>query len=265
MSETYETVTIERHDAVARVVMNRPDALNTFNAALRRDLCAAVREMSADPDVRVVILAGAGRAFCAGADLSESLGSGNASGLSTELQINEEYKPIITGIAESPKLWISEVQGAAAGIGSALAMVCDLTLMTEKGYLYQAFAAIGLIPDGGATWLLLRAVGRKRAMEIILGGERVYGPRCLELGLCNRVVAEEELTATTFEWAQMLAAKAPLALQYSKRAVAVADSATLEELISAEATIQHILIDTDDFKEGVTAFFEKRPAQFKGS
>lgn len=264
MTDQLETVNIERDGAVARVVLDRPDSLNSFNAALRRDLLTAVSEVNADKSVRIVVLAGAGRAFCAGADLTENLHGDNAGGVAVEQQLNAEYKPAVLGIVESPKLWIAEVQGAAAGIGSAFAMACDLMVMAEEGYLYQAFGAIGLIPDGGATWQLLRAVGRKRAMEIIVGGERLYGPRCLELGLCNRVVAADQLTAATREWAQELAQKAPLALTYSKAAVAQADSVGIGEMISAEATMQHILVDSGDAREGIAAFLEKRPPQFKG-
>jgi len=264
MSDAYEAVRIERDGSVARLILNRPDSLNAFNAALRRDLLAAVRDLNADPELRVVILSGAGRGFCAGADLTEGFGESAANGLSTELMLNEEFKPSILGISESPKLWIAEVHGAAAGVGSAYAMACDLMVMAEDAYLYQAFAAIGLIPDGGATWQLLRAVGRKRAMEIILGGDRIHGPRCLELGLCNRVVPADELPAAALELAQKMAGKAPLAVQYSKRALALADRASLAETISAEATMQHILVESEDCQEGVTAFFEKRPAQFKG-
>jgi len=263
MSDAYEAVRIERLGSVARLILNRPDSLNAFNAALRRDLLAAVRELNADPELRVVILSGAGRGFCAGADLMEGFGEAADGGL-TEFMLNEEFKPSILGISESPKLWIAEVHGAAAGVGSAYAMACDLMVMAEDAYLYQAFAAIGLIPDGGATWQLLRAVGRKRAMEIILGGERIHGPRCLELGLCNKVVPAGELSAAALELAQKMAGKAPLAVQYSKRALALADRASLAETISAEATMQHILVESEDCREGVTAFFEKRPAQFRG-
>lgn len=263
MSDSYSTLRIEKHGAVARVVLNRPESLNAINSTLREELNDAVAALNADASLRVVILAGEGRAFCAGADLAEDIGSG-AGGLATEHTLNAGFKPGIMGISESPKLWIAEVQGAAAGIGSAYAMACDLMVMAEEGYLYQAFAAIGLLPDGGATWQLLRAVGRKRAMEIIIGGERVYAPRCLELGLCNRVVAADALADETLGWARQLAEKAPLAVMYSKKMLARADSLTLSETISAEATMQHILIDSDDCREGVTAFFEKRPPKFSG-
>jgi 2-(1,2-epoxy-1,2-dihydrophenyl)acetyl-CoA isomerase len=264
MTQDYAALTIERCGAVARVVLNRPDSLNAFDSTLRRELLLAITELNADDALRVVVLAGAGRAFCAGADLAEGFGDSGGGGLMTEYVLNSEYKPAIMGIAESPKLWIAEVQGAAAGIGSAYAMVCDLMVMAEEAYLYQAFGAIGLIPDGGATWQLLRAVGRKRAMEIIVSGDRVYAPQCLELGLCNRVVSAGELSQETMAWAEQLAQKAPLSVMYSKMALARADSLTLGETISAEATMQHILIDSEDCREGVTAFFEKRPPEFKG-
>jgi 2-(1,2-epoxy-1,2-dihydrophenyl)acetyl-CoA isomerase len=266
MTESFETVQIERHGAVARLVLNRPDALNSFNTQLRTELRRAVEAINADESLRVVVLAGAGRAFSAGADLAEgALGSaGGAVGATTENQLNFEYKPIIVGISESPKLWIAEVQGAAAGIGSAVAMACDFMVMADEGYLYQAFAAIGLIPDGGATWQLLRAVGRKRALEIIVGGERIYAQRCLELGLCNRVVAAQALPAATMDWAAELAGKAPLAMTYSKLALARADALSLEAMVSAEAGMQHILIESEDCSEGISAFFEKRSPQFSG-
>ena len=263
MSEDGATVVIERHGAVARLLLNRPDALNSLNAAMRMQMIEAVNALNADEQVRVVILAGAGRAFCAGADLSEGL-VGSGAGLAAEHQLNSEYKPGIVGILESPKLWIAEVQGAAAGIGSAYVMACDLAVMADEGYLYQAFGTIGLLPDGGATWHLIREVGRKRATEIIVGGERIYARRCLELGLCNRVTSADALASETLQWAQALSVKAPLSVMYSKQALSRADSVTVSEMISLEASMQHILIDSEDASEGVTAFFEKRTPVFKG-
>ena len=184
MTDTdYQALRIERDGAVARLVMNRPDRLNSFDRVLRREMIAAVDALNGDPELRVIILTGEGRAFCAGADLADGPGPDAAArGPATEHQLKTEYKPSLLGIAESSKLWIAEVRGAAAGIGSAYMLACDFVVMAETAYLYQAFAAIGLIPDGGATWQLLRAVGRKRALEIILGGERIHAPRCLELG-----------------------------------------------------------------------------------
>jgi len=262
---TYETLRIERHGSVARLVMNRPDKLNAFDTALRRELLAAARDLDADDELRVVILTGEGRAFCAGADLTEGFGGDSASrGSQAEHFLKSEYKPGLLAITESSKLWIAEVRGAAAGIGSAYMMACDLVVMAESAYLYQAFAAIGLIPDGGATWQLLRALGRKRALEVILGGERLGAARCLELGLCNRVVADGEETAAAMTWAGELALKAPLAVRYSKRALEQADGCSFADMISREAEMQNVCIASEDAREGITAFLEKRAPSFSG-
>ncbi len=206
----YNTVLVERDDGIAVVSLNRPASLNAFNAQLRHELRQAVREVNDDPAVRVVILTGAGRAFCAGADLAET--GENPASFRVEDQLNGEYKPILLEMNSAPKPWIAAVNGAAAGIGSAFAMNCDLSVMAEDAYLYQAFAAIGLIPDGGATWHLVRTLGRQRAYEVIVSGEKVRAQKCLDWGLCNRVVPAAELMAHTRAWARELAAKLPCAM-----------------------------------------------------
>lgn len=256
----YETVQIERREGVALVSMNRPDSLNAFSAELRRDLGLAINEVNADAAVRAVVLTGIGRAFSAGADLAEAQGDN----FDVRRQLNEEYKPALMAIRDADKPWISAVNGAAAGIGSAFAMACDLTVMAEDAYLYQAFAAIGLVPDGGATWHLVRSVGRKRAYELIVSGEKLRAAKCLELGLCNRVVAADELQSVAMDWAAELATKAPLALRYSKQALNGAIEEDLATTISAEAELQHLCINSADATEGVTAFIEKRAPRWQG-
>ncbi len=261
MSE-YETVLVERRGSVALVSLNRPEQLNAFNAALRRDLKRAVREVNDDADIRVAVLTGAGRAFSAGADLAETIAMDKH--FRVEDQLNGEYKPILLEIRDAPQPWVAAVNGAAAGIGSAFAMVCDLTVMADDAYLYQAFAAIGLVPDGGATWHLGRTLGRKRAYELMVSGEKLRADRCLELGLCNRVVPAAELLETSLAWATELAAKAPLALRYTKHALNRAMEDDLGETISNEARLQHLCITSGDSKEGVSAFLEKRAPVWKG-
>ncbi len=256
----YETVKVDYQNFVATVTLNRPEALNAFNTALRRELLAAVEEVNADQNIRVAILAGEGRAFSAGADLTEKLGPD----MSVEDQLNNEYKPILMAIANAPQPWISAVNGAAAGIGSAFAMNCDLTVMAEDAYLYQAFAAIGLIPDGGATWHLARTLGRKRAYEMMVSGEKVSAQKCLELGLCNRVVPAGDLGKEAAAWAEDLAGKSPLSLRYTKQAVNEAMSHSAEQSISNEAVLQQHCIGSEDAKEGVIAFMQKRAPQWKG-
>jgi len=167
-------------------------------------------------------------------------------------------------IYDAPKPWISAVNGACAGIGSALGMVCDLTVMAEDAYIYQAFAAIGLVPDGGATWHLARTLGRKRAYEIIVTGEKVKAQKCLEWGLCNRVVPADRLLEETMEWAREIAGKAPLSLRYAKQALNAAMEHDVDTIISAEAKCQHVCINSEDAVEGTTAFLEKRAPTWKG-
>jgi 2-(1,2-epoxy-1,2-dihydrophenyl)acetyl-CoA isomerase len=226
---------------------------------LCRELLSAVEEVNADQDIRVVILTGAGRAFSAGADLGEIQAGGNV--IDT---LNNAYKPILMAITNAPKPWVSAVNGAAAGIGSAFAMCCDLTVMAEDGYIYQAFSAIGLIPDGGATWHLVNTLGRKRAYEMIVSGEKVAAQKCLDLGLCNRVVATDSLMDETMSWAEELATKAPLSLRYAKQALNDAMNNTVADTISNEADLQHLCITSEDAREGVAAFMQKRSAQWKG-
>jgi 2-(1,2-epoxy-1,2-dihydrophenyl)acetyl-CoA isomerase len=257
-----EAVTVERHGAVAVVGMNRPDKLNAFDASLRRDLRLAVREVNDDPSIRVAVLTGIGRGFSAGADLSETSAQGAT--FRVEDQLNGEYKPILMEIHEAPKPWISAINGACAGIGSAFGMVCDLTVMADNAYIYQAFAAISLIPDGGATWHLARTLGRKRAYEVIVTGEKLTAQKCLDWGLCNRVVPADDLLEETVAWATELSNKAPLSLRYAKQALNAALEDSVAETISNEARLQHQCLTSADAKEGVTAFIEKRAPNWQG-
>jgi 2-(1,2-epoxy-1,2-dihydrophenyl)acetyl-CoA isomerase len=260
MMQKYQSIKVERDGPVAIVSFNRPDSLNAINASIRGELPAAIKEVNDDEDIRVVILTGVGRAFCAGADLTE----GFPEGTSVEDGLNEQYKPALMAISNAAKPWISAVNGAAAGIGSAFAMACDLTLMAEDAYLYQAFTAIGLIPDGGATWHLANTVGRKKAYELIAFGEKLKAEDCLQLGLCNRVVPSEKLIDEAKAMAIVLASKAPLSLRYAKEAVNAAMSHDLASTISIEARLQEICANSDDAKEGGMAFLQKRAAVFTG-
>ena len=260
MMAEYTAVTVERFDHVARVTMNRPDQLNAFNADLRSDLLKAIREVNEDDSIRVVILTGAGRAFCAGADLSEQVPAGSR----VDDQLNHEYKPALLGITEASKPWISAVNGAAAGIGSAFDMACDLSIMGEKAFLYQAFTAIGLVPDGGSTWLLARTVGRKLAYQLMIEGTRITGDRALELGLVNKVVADDDLQDAALDWAKTLAGKSPLSLSCTKEALNAAMECDFGTAISVEADLQMVCVASEDAREGAMAFFERRAPVWKG-
>jgi 2-(1,2-epoxy-1,2-dihydrophenyl)acetyl-CoA isomerase len=258
----YETVLVERHGAVAVVSLNRPDKLNSFDGPLRRELLQAVREVNADDSVRVVILTGAGRAFSAGADLADM--PEDKTTFRVEDQLNGEYKPSLMEIHEAPKPWISAINGACAGIGSAFGMVCDLTVMADDAYIFQAFAGISLVPDGGATWHLVRTLGRKRAYEVIVTGEKIRADKCLQWGLCNRVVPAASLLEETLAWAREIAGRAPLSLRYAKQAVNAAIEESVSDTISGEAKLQHICINSADAQEGVVAFMQKRAPVWQG-
>ena len=252
------TVRYELRDNVALITLNRPQVVNAFDRQLRLDIRTAAERANADARVRAVVLTGEGRGFSAGADLAE--------GLPPLVQriLDDEYKPALLAIARSHKPWIAAVNGAAAGIGASFAMSCDLMLMADNAYLYEAFIAIALVPDGGASWHIVRTLGPKRAFEMILGGEKMPAARCVELGLANRVVPAESLLDEALAWAGRFAAKAPLAVRYSKEAIHEAMQRDLAETISYEAKLQNLTLISEDTKEGVTAFFEKRVPVFTG-
>jgi 2-(1,2-epoxy-1,2-dihydrophenyl)acetyl-CoA isomerase len=256
----HQNVKLEREGPVAIVSFNRPDSLNAIEAGIRREFLDTALEVNGDDSIRVVILTGAGRAFCAGADLTEK----QPADFDVEEMLNTEFKSALMAITEAPKPWISAVNGAAAGVGSAFAMNCDLTVMAEDAYLYQAFAAISLIPDGGATWHLARTLGKKKAYELIALGEKLRAEKCLALGLCNRVVAPERLMDEARALALELAGKAPLSLRYAKEAVNAAMTESVDETISHEARLQKICMNSEDAREGTLAFLQKRAPQFKG-
>jgi 2-(1,2-epoxy-1,2-dihydrophenyl)acetyl-CoA isomerase len=255
-----QNVTIERQGPIAIVSFNRPDSLNAIEAGIRAEILVAVNEVNADDSIRVVILTGAGRAFCAGADLSEK----QPTDFSVEDMLNQEYKPALMAITNAPKPWISAVNGAAAGVGSAFAMNCDLTVMADNAYIYQAFAAISLIPDGGATWHLTRTLGKKKAYELIALGEKLKADKCLELGLCNRVVAADKLMDEAMALANELVGKAPLSLRYAKQTVNAAMTESVDQTISTEASYQALCLNSADAAEGALAFLQKRAANFQG-
>jgi 2-(1,2-epoxy-1,2-dihydrophenyl)acetyl-CoA isomerase len=256
----YQSVKVEREGPVAVVSFNRPGSLNAIEAGIRREIREAIREVNEDKSVRVVILTGEGRAFCAGADLTER----TPEGLDVEEMLNSEYKPVLMAITEAPKPWISAVNGAAAGVGSAFAMNCDLTVMAEDAYLYQAFAAISLIPDGGATWHLARTLGKKKAYELIALGEKLSADKCLALGLCNRVVPADKLMDEARALAVQLTEKAPLSLRYAKETVNSAMTESVDQTISHEARLQKVCSTSADAREGALAFLQKRRPQFTG-
>lgn len=260
MSNRFSTIDYEIRNRVASITLNSPETLNAINQQMRFDLNDAILAAEADDDARLVVLKGAGRGFCSGADLRE----GMLSKTTFVEQCAVEWKPWLTRIHDSKKLYIAAVHGPCAGIGTALAMICDFMVMSEDAYLYQAFSAIGLIPDGGANWLLINKLGYQRALELAVNAGRLDAQECLQLGLANHIVAVDELANYVQTWAEKMAQGAPLAQASAKQIMRRAASMNYAETIDAEAQLQDELIASDDAKRAVTAFLNKTKVEFEG-
>ena len=258
----FETVIYAVENKIATITLNRPDNLNAFNRQMVLDLKEATDAAYADSSIRCVILTGAGKGFSAGADLNEQIDPSSGPDV-VEKGLLEGYKPIFMNIINMPKPVISAVNGPAAGIGFAFAMACDLTVMSEEAYLLSVFSNIGLVPDGGANWLLTNTVGYKLAYQLAIEAEKIPASRCLELGLANKVVPGENLLSETKAWATKLAQRSPQALSQTKKIMRMALDSTYEEIFSTEAKIQNRLVGSPDNKEAVVAFFQKRPPKFQ--
>lgn len=238
--------------------MCRPDALNAFNTRLRSELLAAFERAAGDSSVRVVVLTGRGRAFSAGADLKDR----PARNVEQRLQL--EYRPILERMASLPQPVVAAVNGAAAGIGMAFALSCDLLVMADDACMLAPFTTISLLPDGGLCWHLARRVGYRRALQLALESERIDAARCLEWGLANRVVPAAALLDETLAWAAALAQRAPLAVAATKKAMRFAAANDWPATFDLEAREQLALSASADHAEGVRAFFARRKPDFSG-
>jgi 2-(1,2-epoxy-1,2-dihydrophenyl)acetyl-CoA isomerase len=249
----------EQDGSVLTLTLNRPDALNALNADLRAALLAALKAAARDDGVRAVILTGAGRGFCAGADLRG--GSGERE---FRRVLAAEYNPLIEAVRAHPKPVVAAVNGAAAGAGMSLALAADLVVAAEGVRFVPAFAKIGLVPDSGLARTLVRAVGRHRAFEILLGERHVHAEEAHELGLVAAVVPPDMLVETSRALARRLASGPTRGIGLTKRLLNAAEDATLGEALGAEAALQELAGRTDDHAEGVAAFTEKRDPDFSG-
>jgi 2-(1,2-epoxy-1,2-dihydrophenyl)acetyl-CoA isomerase len=264
LEHAYDTVNVYRRGGEMRIELNRPDAMNAWDAQFGEDLRAAVERAGAD-DVRAVVITGAGRAFSSGADLKAGFEPTPEGHPDVLTPLRERYHPIITGLRELPKPVLAAVNGPAVGIGCSLALACDLVVVRESAYFLLAFVNIGLVPDGGSSLLVPERVGFTRAAEMALLGERVSARQAVEWGLANRAIADADFDAEVDALATRLATGPTRAYVGMKRQLNAWLFERMDAQLELEAGIQQEAAASADFREGVAAFVEKRPAGFTGA
>ncbi len=263
---SYETVEWDLTDGVGRITLNRPKSINAWNGQFGEEMGEVVNTLAAAPEVRAVLIGGAGRGFSSGADLSGGLSVDPKDNRPDILhELHDVYHPIIRGVRQLEKPVVAAVHGPAVGIGLSLALACDLVLAAESSFFSLAFAGIGLMPDGGSTLFVPAAVGKARAFEMALLGERVPAPKALEWGLINAVHPDEELFTEADALVTRLGKGPTRSYAGSKRALNASIYGHMEEQFDLEADLQHALARTDDFVEGVGAFLQKRDPDFSGA
>jgi 2-(1,2-epoxy-1,2-dihydrophenyl)acetyl-CoA isomerase len=262
---TYECLLYEVKDRVATLTLNRPERLNALGGSLREDLLDAVTKATADPEVGALIITGAGRGFCSGGDV-KAMGERNQSGATAPPE--ERFAPprdrAVLALRECPKPVIAAINGVAAGAGVGLALACDMRIASSAAKFTISFAKRGLTPDWGVSWLLPRVVGAAKACELIFTGDAVDAAQAASIGLVNAVVAPEALLAEAGKLARKVAEGAPVAIRLSKRAIQHNETVDLRAGLEFESFTQNVCKETEDHKEGVKAFLEKRAPVFRG-
>jgi 2-(1,2-epoxy-1,2-dihydrophenyl)acetyl-CoA isomerase len=261
-----EAIRVEREAGLVTITLNRPAKKNAIDSQTWIELDGALADVAADPDDRALILTGAGGNFSAGADLSGSQTGQGLTGrrLQPIVQEMRVVGDIILRLHRLPKPTLAKVDGVAVGVGLGLVLACDLVLASERARFSEIFAKRGLALDGGNSWLLSRRVGLTRALELAYFGEMVNAQEAAAMGLVNRVVPVAELDALAEDWGRRLASGPTLALGLSKRLLDTSSSVTLEQALEDEARCQHITYTSEDVREGVAAFLERREPRFRG-
>jgi len=259
------SVTFEKRGAVALVTLNRPQALNSFTRQMHHDLWAAFDQAEADPEIRAMVLTGAGRGFCAGADLSEfdfTPGPDMVKRADPGPVIDQAFNPTTRRIQALRMPVVAAVNGVAAGAGASIAMACDMAIASPQASFIQAFSKIGLIPDAGSSWLLVERLGLPRALALAMTGDKLSATQAKEWGMIWDV-AEDSLAAA-LAMAEKLATMPTKALVATRKLMTGAHTRSLSEQLDQERDAQSALGQSHDYFEGVKAFLEKRPANFKG-
>jgi 2-(1,2-epoxy-1,2-dihydrophenyl)acetyl-CoA isomerase len=260
----YESILFSIDGGIARVTLNRPDRLNSFTDAMHAELRDALARVKADAGVRVLLLTGAGRGFCAGQDLADRSVAPGAEPVDIGDSIERNYKPLVLALRALPMPVVCAVNGVAAGAGANIALACDIVIAAKSASFIQAFCKIGLIPDAGGTFFLPRLVGSARAMGLAMLGDKLSAEQAAQWGLIWRCVEDSELAATVDALLQHFAVAPTRGLAATKRALRVAAGNTLEAQLDVERDLQRELGRSDDYREGVAAFHAKRTARFTG-
>lgn len=261
---SYQTIIFETSEGVARLTLNRPERLNSFNTVMHSEIQDALAALQRDASARVLVLTGAGRGFCAGQDLGDRVVAPGGAPPDLGASIERGYKPLILALRRLPLPVIAAVNGVAAGAGANIALACDLVIAARSATFIQAFSKIGLVPDSGGTWILPRLVGHARAMGLALLGEKLPAEQAAQWGLIWRCVDDAQLATEVDTLARQLAAAPTRGLARTRQAMLEGWSRTLEQQLDVERDHQQELGHSADYAEGVAAFMAKRVPTFTG-
>jgi enoyl-CoA hydratase/carnithine racemase len=263
---SYETILLKKENHIATLTMNRPDKMNALTRKMLLEMVEAVADVAQDKDIRVMILTGAGKVFCSGADLSGGGWEAGLAGTPNELNYNirTSYQKVSLGMQSMDKPTIAMVNGAAVGAGCDFAFACDMRVGTERSKFRNSFVKVGLIPGGGGAWFYTRLLGLGRGLEFMFTGDFMEAEEALRLGVLNKLVAGDKLESATMELAKKIASNPPLAVQMSKKLAYRALDVDLATALEMAAPCQALALSSEDHREGVAAFMEKRDGNFKG-
>jgi 2-(1,2-epoxy-1,2-dihydrophenyl)acetyl-CoA isomerase len=261
---SYQTILFDLNDGIARLTLNRPDRLNSFNVEMHGEVREVLRQLAADRTARVLLLTGAGRGFCAGQDLGDRAVAPGGSGVDLGESIDNYYKPLVLALRNLPMPVIAAVNGVAAGAGANIALACDIVIAKRSANFIQSFSKLGLVPDSGGTWLLPRLVGNARALGLALLADKLSAEEAAQWGLIWRCVDDNDFTQTVDTLVKQLAVAPTRGLARTKQAIYESWGRSLEQQLDQERDFQRELGRSEDYAEGVAAFTEKRNPQFAG-